>query len=448
MSDVFDTSVTFAQMNLREEVQRSLDAAGFKHPTHIQAQLIGPAMSGRDIIGQAKTGTGKTAAFGIPIIQMADPNVGGQALILAPTRELAMQIVNEINRLAQFTAIRAISIVGGESFKDQLAGVKGGAHIIVGTPGRIMDLHGRRQLSFDHIRWVVLDEVDRMLDIGFREDIRKILSKVHTDHQTMLVSATISDEIERLARRHMKEDVQKITTAAQSLTVSMVTQKYLPVKAWDKRRLLTHLLTHEEPALTIVFCRTKRTVSNVARHLNNKGIEAFEIHGDLPQGKRNRIMERLREGALEVLVASDLASRGLDVEGVTHIINYDLPEDPDVYVHRIGRTARAGRSGTAWSFVTPEQGQMLSEIEKLTNVHIENLEYADFEASPQPGDWTPESRGGWGTPQIAASPPPKSRNDGGVGVPEAFNATAFPGGMVPKNPLVKTTGSRLRTRRR
>jgi ATP-dependent RNA helicase DeaD len=448
MSDIFDLSTTFAQMGLSDHVLKSLNEAGFEHPTHIQSQLIPPALAGRDLLGQAKTGTGKTAAFVLPILVKADPTVGSQALILAPTRELAVQIVSETAKLAKYTGIRAVSVVGGESYRDQVQGLKGGAHIIVGTPGRVMDLHHRGQLDFKDIRWVVLDEVDRMLDIGFREDIRKILARITSDHQTIFVSATLSEEIERLGRRYMKEDAEKICTVATSLTVSLVDQKYVPVKPWDKKRLLVHLLTHEEPALTLVFCRTKRTVSGVAKYLNDKGIEAFEIHGDLPQGKRNRIMQRFREGKLEVLVASDLASRGIDVEGITHIINYDLPEDPEVYVHRIGRTARAGRSGTAWSFVTPDQGQMLTDIEILTSVHIENLEYNDFQASPQPESWTAEGKGGYRpAPSAAPAEPPKSRSQETVGVPETFDAAAFPGGIVPKGPPTKTLGSRLKSRR-
>jgi ATP-dependent RNA helicase DeaD len=449
MSEVFDLTTTFAQMGLNPDVLRSLDEIGFKHPTHIQAQLIPPALTGRDLLGQAKTGTGKTASFSLPIIHAADPAVGSQALILAPTRELAIQIVAEIAKLAKHTPIRAVSVVGGESYKDQVRGLSGGAHIIVGTPGRVMDLHSRGQLDFNHLRWIVLDEVDRMLDIGFREDIRRILSKVTTDHQTIFVSATISEEIERLARRHMKPDAQKISTVSKSLTVSLVDQKYVPVKPWDKKRMLVHLLRHEDPALTLVFCRTKRTVSGVAKYLNDKGIEAFEIHGDLPQGKRNRIIQQLRDGKLEVLVASDLASRGLDVEGITHIINYDLPEDPEVYVHRIGRTARAGRSGVAWSFVAPDQGQMLTDIEILTSVHIEKLEYGDFTESPQPESWTAEPRGGWGpSAPSTPAPPPKPRSQESVGVPENFDPAAFPGGIVPKGPPPKTLGSRLKSRRR
>ena len=311
-----------------------------------------------------------------------------------------------------------------------------------------MDLNGKGELRFDNVRWVVLDEVDRMLDIGFRDDIRKLLGRMKTKHQTMFVSATISPEIDRLARKHMSENVKRINTVADSLTVNLVSQYYCPANPWDKTRLLVHLLKNEEAALTVVFCRTKRTVAKVAKHLNDKGIEAFEIHGDLPQGKRNRIMERLREGKLEVLVASDLASRGLDVEGISHIVNYDLPDDTEVYVHRIGRTARAGRSGIAWSFIAPDQGQSMTEIEKLTNVQLQRLEYGDFEPSERPSNWKDEPRGGWGGPEPPTAPKPKSRFDSSArDENEALDPAMFPGGVVPKGPPRRSLGSRFKKRR-
>lgn len=445
MSDIFDLSVTFEKLGLSEGVLRGLKDVGFVHPTHIQSQLIGPILLGHDVLGQAKTGTGKTAAFALPILSAADPDGGPQALILAPTRELANQIVHEFGKLGKHTPIRAVSIVGGESFGQQLRGLQGGAQVVVGTPGRVMDLHGRGDLSYNKLRWVVLDEVDRMLDIGFRDDIRKILSSIKNKHQTMFVSATISGEIEILARRYMSEHAVKVCTVADSLTVSQVVQKYVPVQPWDKERMLLHVLGHEETALTVVFCRTKRKVSRLTDYLQRHKMDAFEIHGDLPQSKRNQIMERLREGKLEVLVASDLASRGLDVEGITHIINYDLPDDPEVYVHRIGRTARAGRKGTAWSFVMPDQGQLLSEIEKLTNVHIEKLEYGDFKPRPRPSDWTDEFKGGRPDAVLPPMAPPKSRYE--MELPPAdqeVDTNMFPGGIVPTSSPRRNLGSRFK----
>lgn len=442
MSEIFDIESTFADLGLDGKLLANIESAGFKHPTHIQAQLIPVILSGRDALGQAKTGTGKTAAFGLPLIKMADKDTPCQALILAPTRELATQIYRELREWAGKGGPRIATVVGGEKYGKQIEAIEKGATIIVGTPGRVMDLHQKRKLPFDNLRWAILDEVDRMLDIGFRDDIRKILSKIKCDHQTIFVSATISGEIERLARKFMKKDVEKIVTIAEALTVSQVSQHYLPCHWKDKKRLLLHLLTHTEPALTLVFCKMKSTVRDVTRYLNDHKVEAFEIHGDLNQGKRNRIMQRLREGKLEVLVASDLAARGLDVEGITHIINFDLPEDPEIYVHRIGRTARAGRSGVAWSFVEPDEGQRLTEIEKLAGVMIDQLEYPDFEPRYK------SDKGKQRTAEEESAPSKRySQSVTTLEDPKKVDPNLFPGGIVPKGPPPKTLGSRLRTRR-
>ena len=389
--DIFDQKQTFADLGLRNSVLKGIEAAGFKHPTGIQSQLIPLILTGRDVIGQAKTGTGKTAAFGLPLYHMAHRNLPFQSLVLAPTRELAIQIAAELAELGKFTPIQVAPIYGGQRISAQADKLRRDPEIIVGTPGRVMDLVERGMLHFNNIKFAVLDEVDRMLDIGFRDDIRHILGLCPKDRQTILVSATISPDIEKLARSYMR-DPEKLVVAAGSLTVSLVKQFYLAVQPWDKRRLLKHLLTHEEPALTLVFCRLKRTCDELARYLSEKaGIDAHAIHGDLPQGRRNAIMEKLRAGNLEVLIASDLASRGIDVDGITHVINYDLPDDVELYVHRIGRTARAGRGGTAWSLVTPEQGDLLTQIELLINAEIPKLDYGDFEPGPVP-EWYARDR--------------------------------------------------------
>jgi ATP-dependent RNA helicase DeaD len=444
-NDIFDCSVTFEQMPLRSSVQKAIKDAGFERPTAIQAKLIPLILDGKDVIGQAKTGTGKTAAFALPILHLADPEVPMQALILTPTRELASQVAGEILELGQFTPIRAACIIGGESMRQQQKTIESGAHIIVGTPGRVMDLHGRRQIHFDNIRWVVLDEVDRMLDIGFRDDIRKILKGVRSEHQTIFVSATMSEDIERLARTFMKEDAEKITTVSGSLTVSLVDQKHLSVEAWDKRALLLHLLRHVEPDTTLVFCRTKATVHRVTEYLRDKGISAREIHGDLHQKKRTKVMDSLRAGQLDVLVASDLAARGLDVEHISHVINYDLPEDPEVYIHRIGRTARAGRKGIAWAFVTPEEGQRLTEIEKLTGALIEKMDYPDFKPGPVPSD-VHEQRAKEATRGSKKLEP----RDGVKATDELSQEEKermFPGGIVPTGAPKRTLASKFRRRR-
>jgi ATP-dependent RNA helicase DeaD len=425
-------------MGLPAHVLAGVREAGFSKPTLIQAKLIPVALTGRDVLGQAKTGTGKTAAFGLPLLAMCDPDVPFQALVLAPTRELAVQIADEIMELGRHGPVRATTVMGGERIKAQAGRLKKGASIIVGTPGRVMDMVERGLLHFNNVKFAVLDEVDRMLDIGFREDIRRILTKCPDDRQTMFVSATIAGEIEKLARRYMR-DPEKITTSGGSLTVSLVEQHYLPVNQWDKKRLLHHLLTHEEPGMTIVFCRLKKTVDLLAKYLSDRGIEAHAIHGDMRQGKRNRVISQLKSGQLTALIASDLASRGIDADSVSHVINYDLPEDPDLYVHRIGRTARAGRRGVAWSLVTPEQGGLLTDIERLINAEIPKLDYPDFTPTSRPGDWRDTGPDGRPVHAAPVSDAPKyNRIEAAVNlaVPVAAAETApdpakFPGGIVP-----------------
>ena len=437
--EVFDAKHTFADLGLTGEVLKGVEAAGFKHPTAIQSSMIPPFIAGRDVLGQAKTGTGKTAAFGLPLLQICDKNTPFQALVLAPTRELAVQITNEINELGRFTGIRSTTVYGGQRISSQAEQLKKGIPIIVGTPGRVMDMVQRGLLHLNNIRFAILDEVDRMLDIGFREDIRRILEMCPPSEkrQTVMVSATISGDIEKLARRYMR-DPEKIITTAGSLTVSLVEQHHLTVQPWDKKRLLYHLLKHEDPELTIVFCRLKRSVDDLAKYLNAKGIEAHAMHGDMSQGKRNQAMEKLRGGKLSVLIASDLASRGIDVEGITHVINYDLPEDPDLYVHRIGRTARAGRGGVAWSLVTPAQGELLTQIEVLVNAEIPKLHYPGFEASPRPEGFRERDSQGREVIQTPVSDVPKINRIQAAMNPELpatepgkVDASKFPGGVVP-----------------
>ncbi len=447
--DLFDTSVTFAGMGLGENVVKGLTDAGFEHPTDIQAQLIPAILAGKDVIGQARTGTGKTAAFGLPVFHLADPNTQMQGLVLTPTRELATQVAAELDALGKHTQIRTSCIIGGESMRAQQKSVERGGHIIVGTPGRVMDLHGRRQIHFDNIKFVILDEVDRMLDIGFREDIKKILRNVRGEHQTVFVSATIDRAIESLARSFMKDDAQKITTVSGSLTVSMVDQKYLPVEPWDKRSLLLHMLRHEKPETTVVFCKTKATVHKITKYLQQKDISAREIHGDLQQRKRTQVMDAMREGKLDVLIASDLAARGLDVEHITHVINYDLPDDPEVYVHRIGRTARVGRRGTAWSFVTPDQGQLLTEIEKISGAMIDKLDYPKFKPGPVPEDIR-DDRAAERRRAEAPARTLESRVASGIdvsGYSQEELDVMFPDGNIPKNLPKKGLGGKFRTRR-
>ena len=445
---IFASEATFADLGLRDSVLKGVTETGFEHPTDIQARLIPAILNGRDVIGQARTGTGKTAAFALPILHLADKEVPMQALVLTPTRELAAQVAGEIEELGRHTPIRTSCIIGGESMRQQKKSVERGGHIIVGTPGRVMDLHGRGELSFENIRFAVLDEVDRMLDIGFRDDIRRILKSIRRDHQTIFVSATISDDIERLGRSFMSDDAEKITTVGGSLTVELVDQKYLSVEPWDKRTLLLHLLTHEKPESTVVFCRTKATVHKITTYLRDKNISAREIHGDLRQKNRTRVMDQFREGKLDVLIASDLAARGLDVEHISHVINYDLPEDPEIYVHRIGRTARAGRKGVAWSFVTSEEGQRLTEIEKHSGALIEKMDYPDFKPGPLPQDVREQREAE--KKRLDASQQTRDRTQMFEldELSEEDRKKMFPGGVVPKGAPKKTLGSRFRRRGR
>ncbi|MEM1109270.1 MAG: DEAD/DEAH box helicase [Planctomycetota bacterium] len=459
-NELFDQSTTFADLGLSEKVVKGLTATGFEHPTGIQAALIPPIMAGKDVIGQAKTGTGKTAAFGLPILSMADPDVRGQALVLAPTRELAAQVAGELDDLGRATNIRTSVIIGGESMRNQQKSLEKGGHLVVGTPGRVMDLHARGQLSFDRIRYMVLDEVDRMLDIGFLEDIRKILKNIPAaidkpvsegGRQTIFVSATMDVQIERLARSFMKPDSEKITTVSGSLTVAMVDQKYLPVEPWDKRALLLKLLVKEKPETTVVFCKTKATCRKVAEYLKKKELNVRELHGDLHQSKRNKVMDAFRKEKVDVLIASDLAARGLDVDHITHVINYDLPEDPEVYIHRIGRTARAGRRGHAWTFVTPEQGQMLTDVEKMAGAEITKMDFPDFKPGPVPKDVQEERRTGVkrrDKPRDVADREVAGGFDASAGYSEAELKAMFPDGKIPKNLPPKGLGSKFKRRGR
>ena len=447
MSEYFDTDTTFADLGLSPKLLEGIAKLGFEHPTKVQAQLIPPALAGKDVIAQSKTGTGKTAAFGLPLIQQLDRSKPLEAMILVPTRELAMQVSEELRELARFTPIRVIPIYGGQRISIQVEGLKKNPNLVVGTPGRIMDMHGRGLLPYDNIRFAVLDEVDEMLDIGFRDDIRRILGSMSRDRLTIFVSATISAEIDRLARQYMRDPVKLMITSGKSLTVAQVKQSYYNVEPWDKKRLLIHLLKHEDPALTLVFCRTKQTVDALSDYLNRKGIEAHAIHGDMYQGKRTRVMKQFKSGQLSVLVASDLAARGLDVNGISHVINYDVPEDPEIYVHRIGRTARVGRDGCAWSFVTPDQGDLLTAIERLTNHEIACCDYRDFSPGPVPAEISAKR-------ELARQREENSRiehsrtRETPPTPEEAADTSKFPGGIVPADLPSRRMGGRVRIRRR
>ena len=447
MDEIFNTQLTFPNLGLKPEVLEGVAKAGFEQPTHVQACLIPLALQGRDILGQSKTGTGKTAAFGLPLLHMISPEEQFAALVLVPTRELAIQVTHEIRELGRFTQLKDIAVYGGQKMSLQISKLQKGPNIVVGTPGRVMDMHSRGFLPYDKVKVAILDEVDRMLDIGFRDDIRRILGTMKHPHQTIFVSATISAEIEKLARQYMNDPTRLALTESKSLTVAQVNQMYFSVQPWDKKRLLLHLLTHEAPALTLVFCRTKQTVDALAEYLAKHNIDAHAMHGDMYQGKRNRVMQKFRDGQLSVMVASDLAARGLDVDDISHVINYDLPDDPENYVHRIGRTARAGRDGIAWAFVTPDQGDLLTAIELLTNVEIPKRDYPDFTPGPLPPDVQAAKER-----TAARNQALRVESNRAVTAPPALvgdrDEAKFPGGLVPSAMPSKRMGGRMRSRRR
>lgn len=375
----------FADLGLEVPILRAIHAIEYSEPTEIQKQVIPLILQGKDVFGQARTGTGKTGAFALPILQKIDIQKRLQALVLAPTRELAAQVVGEFRRYAKYLDVHCVPVYGGTSIKDQVHQLGRRPHVVVGTPGRVLDLMGRRVLNFDTVNIAVLDEVDRMLDIGFRDDIKRILGAIRHRHQTVFVSATIDDEIKRLATQYMSDQVD-VNVSGDKLTVEEVRQDFCTVDPWDKARLIKMLLKQMKPKVAIVFCNTKHAARKLAKRLYAAGIEAKEIHGDLVQKKRERVMERFRRHRIPVLVATDLASRGIDVHEISHIINYDVPHDAEVYIHRIGRTARMGAVGRAITLVTREEGKELTNIEMLINQQINLLEVEGFEPSPPPRD--------------------------------------------------------------
>ena len=373
----------FAELGVEVRFLKALKKMRFVEPSEIQSSLIPPAIEGLDILGQAKTGTGKTAAFGLPILQGLDPSDRLQAICLAPTRELAVQVTAELRRLAEFADLHIVAVYGGQKIATQLHQLGRRPHFVVGTPGRVMDFMRRGVLKIRDVRFVVLDEVDRMLDIGFRDDIKEILSHVRGKHQTIFVSATINDDIKRLAKQYMVDPVE-LNVSRDHLTVDEVDQSYLTAERWDKFRLLRMLLKREKLPISIVFCNTKAAARKLAKKLHDAGIEASEIHGDLVQRKRDRVMDLFRKHKIKVLVATDLAARGIDVSAITHIINYDIPEDSEVYVHRIGRTARMGARGVAITLVSQSEGKQLTNIEMLINREITQRTVDGFKPSPPP----------------------------------------------------------------
>lgn len=356
---------TFSDFGLSNELQKSLSNMGFEEPTPIQAQAIPIALQGRDMIGQAQTGTGKTTAFGVPLLEKVTIDGGIQGVVVAPTRELAVQVAEELNRIGQVKGIRTLPIYGGQDINRQIRSLKNKPQIIAATPGRLIDHLDRKTIRLNNIKMVVLDEADEMLNMGFIEDIERILSDVPEERQTLLFSATMPKRIQTLAEKFM-ENPELVKVKAKEMTVTNIEQFYLEVHEKQKFDVLTSLLDIESPELAIVFGRTKKRVDEVVEGLIKRGYSAEGIHGDIPQSKRDQVIRRFKDSTIEIMVATDVAARGLDISGVSHVYNFDIPQDPESYVHRIGRTGRAGKKGLAYTFVTPREIDHLKIIEQVT----------------------------------------------------------------------------------
>ncbi|USG65553.1 DEAD/DEAH box helicase [Brevibacillus ruminantium] len=362
---------TFYEFGLDHLVARALSDMGFEEATPIQEETIPTVLQGKDLIGQAQTGTGKTAAFGIPLVErVSDEPDLIQAVVLTPTRELAVQVAEELNKIGQYKKVTALPIYGGQDIQRQIRALKKHPQIIVATPGRFMDHMNRRTIRLHGVEMVVLDEADEMLNMGFVDDIKAILKEMPEERQTLLFSATMPRPIQEIARNFMKDPVT-ISIKAKELTVPNIQQHFMEVPEKQKFDVLCRLLDIHSPELAIIFGRTKRRVDELSEALNKRGYGAEGIHGDLNQAKRDSVLRKFKEGTIEVLVATDVAARGLDISGVTHVYNFDIPQDSESYVHRIGRTGRAGKTGLAITLVTPREIDHLRYIEKATNRRME-----------------------------------------------------------------------------
>jgi ATP-dependent RNA helicase DeaD len=371
MTDTATTTITFKSLGLSADIISTLDELGYEAPTPIQGEAVPLLLAGRDVLGSAATGTGKTAAFVLPMIERLDAKRSGvQALILAPTRELAMQVAEAVHRYGRHRRTTVLPIYGGQPIQRQLSMLKRGVQIVVGTPGRVLDHIRRGSLALAGVRYLVLDEADEMLDMGFIEDIEAILSETPAERQTALFSATFPARINDLVRRHMKNP-ERIAIKAEVRKTPRVRQVAYTVQRPHKLEALGRILDLESPASAIIFCRTRTEVDELTNAMASHGYSPEALHGGFAQAQRDRVMSRFREGVADLLIATDVAARGLDIEHVSHVINYDIPESPDVYVHRIGRTGRAGREGTAITLVQPREHRLLKAIEGVVKQRIE-----------------------------------------------------------------------------
>ncbi|MCL4530422.1 MAG: DEAD/DEAH box helicase [Chloroflexi bacterium] len=368
----------FTSLNLRPELMQAITELGYTEPTPIQEGMIPLMLTGVDVIGQAQTGTGKTAAFAFPILNNFTHERHVQSLILAPTRELALQVADSIIEYGKHLNVRVLAVYGGQPYGPQISSLNRGVDIVVGTPGRLLDLIERKALNIKHVRVVVLDEADEMLNMGFIEDVEKILSETPAERQTALFSATLPARIRSLASRFMR-DPQAVTIKRDTLTLTTTEQRYYLVHENDKTNALTRLFEIEPIHSALIFARTRAETSQLANELVVRGIPAEAIHGDLDQQARERVLGRFRANQLKVLVATDVAARGLDIEDISHVFNYHLPDDAEVYIHRIGRTGRAGKTGIAITLLSPREKRRLREVEALTKQNITKMELPTIE---------------------------------------------------------------------
>ncbi|GBF32695.1 DEAD-box ATP-dependent RNA helicase CshA [Desulfocucumis palustris] len=365
----FREFIDFGELKVGRRVGQALTDMGFEEPTPIQAQAIPLLMEGKDVIGQAQTGTGKTAAFGIPIVEKVNTRAGVQSLVVTPTRELAIQVAEEISRIGRHRRIRTLPIYGGQSIDRQIRSLRQGVHVVIGTPGRLLDHLNRKTMNLSTVNMVVLDEADEMLDMGFIDDVESIIKATPQERQTLLFSATMPREVLSLAQRYLR-DPEFITVSRNNLTVPQIDQVYYETREREKLDSLARLLDVVELNRAIIFCRTKRGVDELVAGLQARGLPVAGLHGDMSQYQRNQVMRQFKGGQVEILAATDVAARGLDIENVSHVINYDIPQDVEFYIHRIGRTGRAGKSGMAITLVSPRDYRQLRLIENLTKTRI------------------------------------------------------------------------------
>lgn len=373
-------AVSFDELRLSVSMRHTVASLGFETPTPIQAGAIPPVLAGRDVIGQAHTGSGKTAAFGIPIIERLDPSAGFvQALVLCPTRELAVQVYEELTRLATRHEVRSLAVYGGDSIARQMQELRRGVHIIVATPGRLRDHLQRGSIKLANVHWAVLDEADRMLDMGFAPDVERILRECPAERQTMLFSATMPQWVRRIATRHMRDPVT-VEISTRPEIVAGVRQLYVQTSWADKTDALARILDQPDVTMALIFVETKRTADVLQVQLQRRGYQVGLLHGDLTQRDRDRAMQQFSANHIRYLIATNVAARGLDIDDISHVINYDVPVTPDEYLHRVGRTARAGRTGVAVTLITPAEILKLRDVERHARTRIDAATLDDFPA--------------------------------------------------------------------